>query len=184
MFSASSNTIKKLAADEKYIGGDLPGFFGVLHTWGRQLPYHPHIHYVVPGGALSRSDERWHPSRIDFFLPIKAMSKIFKAKFRDEMRKSGLYAQIPSEVWEKAWIVHCRNAGSSTNTVKYLASYVLRWPYPILTSRDIIKIEDRKVFFKYRKEPTRRWRTMALNVILITKSGQYLCTLTYRELVS
>jgi len=51
LFRASSDTLKKLAADEKYIGGDLPGFFGVLHTWGQQLQYHPHIHYVVPGGC-------------------------------------------------------------------------------------------------------------------------------------
>lgn len=81
MFAASSQTIKKLAADQKHIGADMPGFFGVLHTWGRQMPYHPHIHYIVPGGALSRTDGKWHCSRIDFFLPVKAMSKIFKAKF-------------------------------------------------------------------------------------------------------
>ena len=55
MFAASSQTIKKLAPDPKHIGADMPGFFGVLHTWGRQMPYHPHIHYVVPGGALSKS---------------------------------------------------------------------------------------------------------------------------------
>ncbi|MFO7622105.1 MAG: transposase zinc-binding domain-containing protein [Bacteroidales bacterium] len=47
MFEASSQTLKAFAADPKYIGGDLPGFFGVLHTWGRQLQFHPHIHYVV-----------------------------------------------------------------------------------------------------------------------------------------
>jgi len=50
MFAASSQTIKKLAADQKHIGGDMPGFFGVLHTWGRQMPYHPHI--LTNGSAL------------------------------------------------------------------------------------------------------------------------------------
>jgi hypothetical protein len=67
MFAASSQTLKKLALDEKYIGADLPGFFGVLHTWGRTLPYHPHIHYIVARGALSSSDRRWRSSRKDFF---------------------------------------------------------------------------------------------------------------------
>jgi len=76
LFKASSDTMKKLATNEKYIGGDLPGFFGILHTWGRQMPYHPHIHYIVPGGALSKSNGIWYPSRIDFYLPVKAMSKI------------------------------------------------------------------------------------------------------------
>jgi hypothetical protein len=56
MFTASSQTLKKLTPDPKYIGGDLPGFFGVLHTWGHQLQYHPHIHYIVPGEAISKDD--------------------------------------------------------------------------------------------------------------------------------
>jgi len=49
--------MKKIAADEKWIGGDLPGFFGVLHTWGRTLQYPPHIHYVVTGGAISKGGQ-------------------------------------------------------------------------------------------------------------------------------
>ena len=158
MFAASSQTLKKL----KYIGGDLPGFFGMLHTWGRQLQYHPHIHYIVPGGALCKDDGKWHPSRIDYYLPIKAMSKIFKAKFRDEMRKSGLYPKIPSEVWDKAFNVNCQAVGSNTQSVKYLAPYVFK--VAISNSR-IVKVEDHKVFFKYKKSRSNRWRTMALDVI-------------------
>ena len=56
LFKASSEAIKKLALDQKHIGWDLPGFFGVLHTWGRTLQYHPHIHYVVSGGAIRSAD--------------------------------------------------------------------------------------------------------------------------------
>ena len=88
LFKASADALKVLAADPKHIGGDLPGFFGILHTWGRQMNYHPHIHYIVPGGALSKSDDRWYCSRIDFYVPVKALSKIFAAEFRDEMKKS------------------------------------------------------------------------------------------------
>jgi len=160
--AASSQTLKKLVRDEKYIGGDLPGFFGVLHTWGRQMPYHPHIYYVVPGGALSKKDRCWHPSRIDFFLPIKAMSKIFKAKFRNEMRKSELDSQIPSEVWNQAWIVNCQAVGASENGFKYLAPYVFK--VAISNSR-IVKVQDRKVFFKYKKPHSNRWRIMTLDVM-------------------
>ena len=119
MFAASSQTIKKLAADPKYIGADMPGFLGVLHTWGRQMPYHPHIHYVVPGGAFSKSDGRWYCSRIDFFLPVKAMSKIFKAKFRDLMKICRLYDLIPAEVWNQNWIVNCQAVPNSERSIKY-----------------------------------------------------------------
>jgi len=162
MFKASSETMKKLAADKKYIGGDLPGFLGVLHTWGRQLTYHPHIHYIVPGGALSKADDRWHPSRIDFFLPVAAMSKIFRAKFRDEMSKSELFTQIPSELWNQAWIVNCQAVGNSENSVKYLAPYVFK---VAISNRRIIKVQEGKVLFKYRKTHSNRWRTMALNAM-------------------
>ena len=92
MFDASSQTMKKLVRNDRFIGADLAGFFGVLHTWGRTMPYHPHIHYVVPAGAISKADGRWHPSRDDFFLPVQAMSKIFKTKFYHAMKKCWLPA--------------------------------------------------------------------------------------------
>ena len=162
MFTASSQTIKKLAADPKYIGADMPGFFGVLHTWGRQMPYHPHIHYIVAGGAFSKSDGRWHCSRIDFFLPVKAMSKIFKAKFRDIMKENKLYAQIPADVWNQNWIVNCQAIGTSEHSIRYLAAYVFK--VAVSNSR-IVKVENQRVFFKYRKNKSNRWRTMDLDVI-------------------
>jgi len=162
MFAASSQTIKTLTVDPKYIGADMPGFFGVLHTWGRQMPYHPHIHYVVPGGALSKTDGKWHCSRIDFFLPVKAMSKIFKAKLRDFIKDSGLYSQVDSDVWNQDWIVNCQAVGAGQHSLKYLAPYVFK--VAISNSR-IVKVENRLVFFKYRKPNSNRWRTMSVDVI-------------------
>ena len=162
LFAASSQTIKKLTADPKYIGADMPGFFGVLHTWGRQLPYHPHIHYIVPGGAFSKADGKWYCSRIDFFLPVKAMSKIFKAKFRDIIKNSGLYHLIDSDVWNQDWIVNCQAIGAAQRSLKYLAPYVFK--VAISNSR-IVKVENRKVFFKYLKPKSNRWRTMSLDVM-------------------
>jgi hypothetical protein len=162
LFKASSQAIKKLAPDEHYIGGDLPGFFGVLHTWGRTLEFHPHIHYVVPGGALSTTDALWHPSRIDFYLPVRALSQIFKAKFRDEMKQAGLFDQIPPEVWQIDWNVNSQAVGSSEASLKYLAPYVFR--VAISNSR-ILKVENRTVFIRYRKPHGHRLRTLALEVM-------------------
>ena len=162
LFKASSAAIKKLAPDNRYIGGDLPGFYGVLHTWGRTLEYHPHIHYVVAGGALSTKDASWHPSRIDFYLPIKALSKIFRAKFRDEMEAAGLLDQIPSELWEAGWNVNCQAVGESSASIKYLAPYVFK--VAISNSR-IIKVENGAVTFRYKKPKSERWRAMTLNAM-------------------
>ncbi len=135
---------------------------GVLHTWGRQMPYHPHIHYLVPGGAFSKSDGRWHCSRIDFFLPVKAISKIFKVKFRYLMKACNLYEQIPPDVWKQNWIVNCQAIPTSEHSIKYLAAYVFK---VAISNTRIIKVENRKVFFKSRKNKSNRWRTMALDVI-------------------
>ena len=148
MFKSSSKALKALAADKRFVGGDIPGFFGALHTWGRQLHYHPHIHYIVPGGAFSSKEGLWRPSRLDFFAPVKALSKIFKAKFRDEMKKAGLYGDIPSDVWNIGWNVNSQAVGSSEQSIKYLAPYVFK--VAISNSR-IVKVEDGKVTFRYKK---------------------------------
>ena len=79
LLAASSAAIKELATNPRFFGTARCGFFGVLHTWGRTLEYHPHVHYVVPGGALSDDGTRWVPSRADFFLPVKALSVLFRA---------------------------------------------------------------------------------------------------------
>lgn len=162
MFKASSEAIKKLAADEKYVGGELPGFFGVLHTWGRQLHYHPHIHYVVPGGAISTQKLKWQPSRIDFFVPIRALAKIFRAKFRDEMDRAGLLSAIPPELWQTDWNVNCQPVGACEHSLRYLAPYVFK---VAISDRRIVKVENRTVFFRYKKPHSQRWRTIALEVM-------------------
>ena len=162
LFKASSAALKELATDPKHIGGDLPGFFGLLHTWGRTLQYHPHIHYVVSGGAIGSSDGSWHPSRIDFFLPVQALSKIFRAKFRDLMKQAKLFDPIPPEVWQIAWNVNCQAVGSSQSTLKYLAPYVFK--VAISNSR-IIALQDRTVLIRYRKPHSERSRTLPLDVM-------------------
>ncbi|MDO9043290.1 MAG: transposase [Desulfocapsaceae bacterium] len=60
----------------------------------------------------------WHSSRIDFFLPVRALSEIFRAKFRDKMKKAGLFDQIDSSVWQLPWNVNSQAVGSKKKTKK------------------------------------------------------------------
>jgi hypothetical protein len=164
LFRASSETIRQLAADPKYVGSRQCGFFGVLHTWGRTLEYHPHVHYVVPGGAVSEDGAQWLPSRADFFLPVKAASLIYRAKFRDQMRQAGLLDQIPASVWREAWVVHSQAVGDGRRSLQYLAPYVFR---VAISDRRIVSIEEGpenagQVTFTYRKSGSNRWRTMTV----------------------
>jgi len=162
LFKASSDAIKKLATDPKHIGADLPGFFGVLHTWGRTLQYHPHIHYIVSGGAIRSADASWHPSQIDFFLPVKALSIIFRAKFRDLMKQAKLFDQLPAALWQIDWNVNSQAVNSSEATLKYLAPYVFK--VAISNSR-IVALQDRTVLIRYRKPHSERPRILALEVM-------------------
>ena len=160
MFAASSETLKCFAADPKYVGGDLPGFFGVLHTWGRQLQYHPHIHYVVTGGAVSTADGKWHPSQLAFFAPVKAMSKVFRGKLRDQLKKRRLSSAVDPELWKKSFNVNCQHMAGSHQSIRYLAPYVFK---VAITNRRIIKVENDQVYLKYKKTHSNRWRTMKLS---------------------
>jgi hypothetical protein len=162
LFAASADAIKTLARDAKHLGGDLPGFFGVLHTWGRPLTYHPHIHSVVPGGAVSTQDGAWHPSRLDFSLPVKALSAISRAKFRDAMHRLDLFATIPGEVWTIDWNVNCQAVGESEASLTSLAPYVFR---VAITDSRLGTVADRTVWFRSRKPPSQRLRTLALDVL-------------------
>jgi hypothetical protein len=162
LFAASSEALKKLAADPKHLGSRRCGFFGVLHTWGRTLDYHPHVHYVVPGGGLSADGSQWLSSRADFFLPVRPLSIVFRAKFRDAMKQAGLYGKIDAAVWKQDWVVHSRPAGDGAASLKYLAPYVFR---VAISDRRIVSFDQETVTFSYRKSGSRRWRKMKLEAM-------------------
>lgn len=162
MFDASAGAIKKLAKDTRFIGADLPGFTAVLHTWGRQVQYHPHLHFIVPAGGLSTDRKKWLPAGNSFYLPVRALSKIFKAKFKTEMARQGLLHKIDPSSWQIAWNVNSQAVGSSEATLKYLAPYIFR--VAISDSR-ILAVKDRIVIFSYRKKGSNRSRKVTLDVI-------------------
>src|SRR5271166_1496763 len=159
LFEASSEALRTLAADPKFIGTSRLGFFGVLHTWGRTLEYHPHVHYVVPGGGLSADGQKWLPSHAHFFVPVRALSILFRAKFRDALARAGVLAQVDSAVWCQDWVVHSQAAGDGRASLKYLAPYVFR---VAISDRRIVSCDDGQVTFSHRKSGSNRWRKMTV----------------------
>ena len=162
MFKASSQALKRLAQEERFIGTHLPGFTGILHTWGRQLQYHPHIHSMVPGGGLSEDRKTWLPSRANFSVPVKALSPIYRALFKEDMGQAGLLAQIDPLVWHTNWNVHSQANPNGHTSFTYLAPYVFK--VAISNSR-IVSLKDRTVTFTYRKPGSARSRTTHLDVL-------------------
>ena len=102
LFQASRETISALLSNPKYLGCSKAGFFGVLHTWGRDpMVHHPHVHYIVPGGGVSDDGTEWLSTPENFLFPHAAAIRIYKAKFADCMRQEKLYDSIPAEAWNQ-----------------------------------------------------------------------------------
>jgi len=127
LFRSSATALQELAWDPRYVGGRI-GMVGVLHTWGRQLNYHPHVHYLVPAGGLSADDEGWLSARHNFLIPVKALSILFRAKFRDALKETDLFDQVPAPVWQQDWVTHCKPVGKGEGALKYLAPTFSAWP--------------------------------------------------------
>ena len=155
-----SAALRALAADPKFVGTDRLGFFGVLHTWGRTLDYHPHVHYVVPGGGLSADGSCWLPSRADFLVPVQALSIVFRAKFRDLLEHEGLLNLADPAVWHRDWVVHSQAAGDGRASLRYLAPYVFR---VAIGDHRIVSCDDGQVTFTYRRSGSNRPRKMTLD---------------------
>jgi hypothetical protein len=162
LFTASSQALKRLAQDPRFVGTTLPGFTGILHTWGRQLQYHPHIHYIVPGGGLSQERDAWLPSRTNFYVPVRALSPIYRALFKQEIHTAGQLEQIDPHIWNTPWNVHSQANPTGATSLKYLAPYVFK---VAISNRRIVGLQDRIVTFTYRKPGSARPRTTRLDVL-------------------
>lgn len=147
LFRASADALLELAADPRFVGG-LVGMVGVLHTWTRDLRYHPHVHYIATGGGLS-PDGSWLRSRSDFFVHVKPLSILFRVKFRDLLKQTDLL--VDSSVWGKDWVVHCQGVGSGQAAFKYLAPYVFR---VAIGNQRIVKLDNGLVTFSYKESAT------------------------------
>lgn len=162
LFQASSEALKKLARDERLIGTDLPGLTGVLHTWGRQLQYHPPIPYLVPGGGLSKPRDPWRPSNPQFYVPVRALSPIYRALFKAQITQAGYLDPIAPQVWKTPCKVHSQATPGATTSLTYLAPYVFK---VAMSNRRLVSLKNRIVTFTFRKPGSNRLRSTRLEVI-------------------
>ncbi|RWJ98546.1 transposase zinc-binding domain-containing protein, partial [Mesorhizobium sp.] len=85
LFRTAAETLRTIAADSKHLGAEI-GLIAVLHSWGQNLHYHPHIHCIVPGGGVSPDGSRWVSCRPGFFLPVRVLSRLFRRRFLEALR--------------------------------------------------------------------------------------------------
>ncbi|WP_318011084.1 transposase [Clostridium sp. FP2] len=87
LFNSVSETLLELSKEQKYLGAEI-GFMSILHTWGKNLMKHPHMHCIVPSGGLTFDGNRWVNSKKDFFIPVKVLSRKFRGKFLSYLKKA------------------------------------------------------------------------------------------------
>jgi hypothetical protein len=108
LFRAAFESLSALCKDSHYLGGQI-GALAVLHTWTRTLEWHPHVHMLVPGGALAADGVTWfRPSRRKqgYLVPVKALASRFRGRFLRLARKALPDVEFPHIPWEKRWVVY------------------------------------------------------------------------------
>ena len=160
LFRSSATALQQLGADPRFLGGQL-GMVGVLQTWTRDLRYHPHIHYLVPAGALAPDGTRWLAAKGRFLVHVKPLAKLFRGKMRTGLRQLKLEQEVARETWRKPWVVDCRPVGSGQAALKYLAPYVFR---VALSNNRIVGVANDQVTFRYRVADTKKMKLCTVPV--------------------
>src|SRR6266403_2112183 len=165
LFRASAATLLELAGDPKQLGADI-GFLGVLHTWGQNLHHHPHIHYVVPAGGLAPDRSRWIPSSRRFFLPVAALSRVFRGKFAAGLKQLFLQHKLQFHgslqslaeprrfhaflrlLFRENWVVYAKPPfGGPEHVLHYLARYTHR---VAISNHRLLTVTDKEVAFRWK----------------------------------
>lgn len=160
LFKSAQHTILTLSKDEKYIGAT-PGIVSILHTNGRDLSFHPHIHNIVSGGGINAGGKWIKEKRSNglFLFPRRAIEKIYKGYFLEQLRKyiaegSLKYTdletieKILSVVGQKKWNVYAKAPfGGPAQIIEYLGRYTHK---VAITAQRIIEISDSHISFTYK----------------------------------
>lgn len=136
LFDASAQTLLCFANDNKYLGA-MPGIISILHTWGQQLSFHPHIHCIVSGGGIT-GDNDWKQAiknQWRFLFPVKAMGIVYRAKFLQSLQQMIVKGevilpdnkdskQLLNLLYHKDWVVYAKAPfGGPLAVIEYLGRY-------------------------------------------------------------
>lgn len=150
LFEAAWGTINTFGINPKNLGA-ATGMISILHTWGQQLSLHPHLHCIVPGGGLSKQG-KWKTAKSHgkYLFPVKAMSKVFRAKYVEAL-KARIHPEksLMNELFKKEWVVFAKRPffGNPKSVIEYLGRYT----HKIAISNHRIKgIDEKTVTFSYK----------------------------------
>lgn len=151
LMRASWETVRTFSENDKKLQGT-PGAIAVLHTNTRRLDYHPHVHLVMPAGAIDATRKLWRTKRggdkSGFLFSHKALAKVFRAKVLAGLAAAGL--SLPAR-YPKAWIVDCKSVGDGEKALVYLGRYLYRG---VIKESDIVACGEGQVSFRFKNAKT------------------------------
>jgi hypothetical protein len=154
LFEAAWKTVYCFAKDPKHLGAKA-GMIAILHTWGQTMSLHPHLHCIVPGGGLTHPDGisggnwRTAKSKGKYLFPVKAMSKVFRAKYVKAL-KSRINAdkELINALFQKEWVVYAKRPfGHPKAVLEYLGRYTHK---VAISNHRILEIDTQKITFSYK----------------------------------
>ncbi len=150
LFEAAWATIKTFGNDSRHLGA-ITGMISILHTWGQTMSLHPHLHCIVPGGGLTK-ERKWKMARSKgkYLFPVKAMSKVFRAKYVVSIKQRIPMIDKPmlDDLFKKEWVVYAKRPFGNTQSV---IEYLGRYTHKIAISNHRIKsIDANSVTFSYK----------------------------------
>jgi hypothetical protein len=165
LFKASADALRDVASQTRALVGSQLGFFGVLHTWGRDpMVYHPHVHFVVPGGGVVIDSQgkpiAWKSTPTNFLVHHATLIRVYKAKLADELRAAGLYDLVPADAWNKDFVVDIQPVDDGHSTVAYLAPYVHR---VAVSDQRILDVSDNSVTYRFKPKKSRAMLTRTVS---------------------
>ena len=161
LFDSASFTLLQLANNPKWLGA-MPSITAVLHTWGQQLSFHPHLHCIVSGGGVDK-DLNWvdlkKKSHQGFLFPYKVMEPMFKKHFLKNVERlmsenevktdeSFYWPSLRKDLEQKKWVAYAKSPmGSVSQVVEYLARYSHK---VAISNHRILEVRPQEVLFKYK----------------------------------
>ena len=157
LFKVSARAIMVLARDKRFLGADI-GLIGVLQTWTRMIAYHPHIHFLIPGGGVIGNKWKW--SKPDFLVHVRPLSRLIRRFFREALKQTDLYQIVPDLVWNQEWVCHVEPVGTGESALKYLAPYIFR---VAVSDKNILSVQNGQVTFRYKDAEKEELKTCSLS---------------------
>ena len=160
MIRCSWETVKTFTQNDPQLQGNA-GAISVLHTHSRRLDYHPHVHMVMPAGAIDPDKRLWRTKKgkdknKSYLFNHKALAKVFRAKLLDALIQEGL--ELPAR-YPETWVVDVKSVGSGDKALVYLGRYLYKG---VIQEKDIIACKDGLVTFRYQDSKTKKMQTRTL----------------------